>query len=219
SVQAAGSTGDSASVTFKVVSAPSIALSLISGPVGTTVGVTGSGFAPSDSGGACTVSGAAIVGTPNSNPTCTITPAGTITATGGLFFTVASAPAAAYTVTVTGSSGDQAQAPFTVTTPAIAITLNPPLGQTGAVVAVSGSGFVSGDAGIGIPCLTGSVVTGAPQLCTFSATGIMSSSFTVADVPVGPYSVQAAGSTGDSASVTFKVVSAPSIALSLISGP
>src|SRR5208282_2198983 len=99
------------------------------------------------------------------------------------------------------------------------LTLNTTTGQTGIVVAVSGSGFVSGDAGIGIPCLTGSVVTGAPQLCTFSATGIMSSSFTVADVPVGPYSVQAAGTTGDSMSTTFTVVSHPSIVLSLNSGP
>src|SRR5208282_3491442 len=167
SVQAAGSTGDSASVTFKVVSAPSIALSLISGPVGTTVGVTGSGFAPSDSGGACTVSGAAIVGTPNSNPTCTITPAGTITATGGLFFTVASAPAGTYTVTVTGSSGDQAQTSFTVTSVAPTISLTPTSGPDFTTVTVSGSGFNPTET----TCLitgTGSVIGTPSSACTMT---------------------------------------------------
>ena len=86
-------------------STPSISLSPNSGSVGSTVQVSGSSFAASDT--SCTLSGSVV-----SSSTCSIS-GGTLSGS----FTVASVGTSAYTVTATGSpTGDIGSEPFSVGT-------------------------------------------------------------------------------------------------------
>ena len=82
---------------------------------------------------------------------------------------------------------------------------------------MSGTGFVAGDGPSVYACLSGTAVSSA-STCTFNSAGVMSASFTVASVPAGSYPVLVTGSTGDTASTLFSVVTHPSITLSPTSG-
>jgi len=202
-----GSTGDFAQTSFTVtIASPTIALNPISGLVGATVTISGSGFAPADA-GACTITPAVVA----TAPACTLNSAGSLTAGG---FTVGNVAAGTYTIRVQGSTGDFAQATFTVLGPTI--SLNPTSGRVGIVVTLSGSGFSTGDAGA---CtITPAVVATAPA-CTVTASGTLTaSSFTVGNVPAGTYVITVTGLTGDFAQATFTVIG-PSITLTPSSGP
>ena len=213
SVQVTGSTGDSASILFTVVSSPTIALSLSSGPIGAIVTVTGSGFAPADSTGSCIVSGTAVQGT---SVVCAsgafITPAGTLPA--GVSFTVASVPPGTYTITVQSSIvGDQATQPFTVVGPSI--TLNPTVGISGTVVAITGSGFITTDSCATVTISSSPATLMSGNTCTTFTGGILTTaSFTVGSPAPGTYTVTVtgSGSAGDFAQATF-TVTGPSITL------
>ncbi|HUK27268.1 MAG TPA: hypothetical protein VLV31_02495, partial [Candidatus Acidoferrales bacterium] len=113
-----------------------ITLTPTSGPVDTTVQVSGSGFSTSDTSCTITSSSSNIIA---AGYTCTIN-SGTLVASG---FTVAiGSKPGTYTVTITGNtggSGDFAQEAFTVTSPSI--TLNPGSQRIGGEVLVNGTGF------------------------------------------------------------------------------
>jgi len=105
-----------------------------SGPTGTIVSVTGTGFTPTD--GTC-----AITASPNivSTQTCSIT-GGVVT---GSFTVVVDAVPGVSTVTVTSNpSGTSKSAPFMLTP---TIVLSPTSGRANTVVSVSGSNFAAGD--------------------------------------------------------------------------
>ena len=134
-----GFTGDSGQASFTVLG-PAIVITPNSGPVGTAITISGSGFASTDTSGAVstTPSGSGLTGS------CTIS--------GGQIqspctFTVANtASLGTYTVTVTGNTAsDSASATFRVTTTTPAITLNPASGTPLTVVSVSGGGFNTQD--------------------------------------------------------------------------
>jgi hypothetical protein len=93
----------SSTTTTSAVNRPSITLNPISGPVGSTVSVTGSGFSSGDS--TCSLSGNSVGAS-----YCSIS-GGTVTAS----FAVANVVVGSYSVAVTGSpAGDSAFAIFTV---------------------------------------------------------------------------------------------------------
>ena len=242
-IQVTGSSGDFAQATFTVTSAaPSITINPTRGIVGTVVSVSGSGFAPADVNAgipACT-SATAGISSPTSTSIITATTGCAFSATGVLSqagstvpftFVVGTVSPGPYVIQVTGSSGDVAQATFTVTSTAPSITLNPTRGIVGTVVSVSGSGFAPADVNAGIPACTSatagissptstSIIT-ATTGCAFSATGVLSQAgstvpftFVVGTVSPGPYVIQVKGSSGDVAQATFTVTStAPSITI------
>ena len=157
-----GSTSDFAEATFTVVSGPTITLLPTSGPPGTVVIVTGSGFLPQDS--TCSISG-----TPVQNPACSIT-LGSGAPTGS--FQVSAVASGAYTVTVSASSGgDSAQAVFTVTVQTLSLTLTPTYGWPGVTVSFLGLGLGSTD--------TSCTLTSTPSAPTNGASLIASPSCTV----------------------------------------
>src|SRR5208282_2914441 len=106
-----------------------------------------------------------------------------------------------YTVTVTGSTGDTAQAAFTVSAPKIVLTPNS--GVTGITVTITGGPIVV-----------------APTCTTTLGSGAPSGSFSVGGVPAGTYTITLSGApAGDSASASFTVISHPTITLTPSSGP
>jgi len=206
-----GSTSDSASAAFTVTSTtPAISLSPTSGPAGTPITITGSGFSPSDVGTyPCVTSIPSSIVTA---ATCTFSASGSVS---GSFKVKNTAVPGVYTVKVTGTpTADSASAQFTVT--AATISLSPNFGPVSTVVAVTGSGFNPGDAG-SYTCLSStpaSIVTAVS--CSFAASGSMSGSFQVlSTAALGAYSIKVTGSTTDFAFATFTVTSpTPSITLS-----
>jgi hypothetical protein len=168
----------------------SITLNPTSAPAGAIVQVSSSGFLASDT--SCSLSG-----TPGSLVaayTCSIS-GGVVTAT----FTVGIIASGEYPITVTGSSGDSASAIFTVTTSSLTITLNPTSAPAGAIVQVSGSGFLASDTSCS---LSGGPVT--VSTCSISG-GVVTATFTVGIIASGEYPITVTGSSGDSASAIFTV--------------
>ena len=190
----------SAETAIPAHASPSISLNVDTGPVGTVVQVTGSGFDTGDT--SCTPSPAALV--------TGVTPGNCGMSGGSLSFTftVGSVAAGPYSVQVTGTPVNDVSAPITFTVESAAVSLSPTSGPVGTTVTITGSGFNTGDAGT-YPCVTStpsSIVTAAT--CTFSATGSVSGSFQVAvGSTAGAYTVAITGSTSDSASAAFTVTS------------
>lgn len=175
-----------------------------SGPAGTIVIVTGSGFTTTDT--SC-----AITASPNivASQTCSIT-GGVVT---GSFTVVGAAAPGVSTVTVTSNpSGTSKSAPFQLT-PTIVLSVNS--GRAGTVVSVSGSNFATSDAGCAITSSPSGLIT-SPS-CILVA-GAMSGSFTVAVVSSGNYTVYVTGTSGDAGHATFRVPSAPTLTLNPTSG-
>ncbi|MGD0478432.1 MAG: IPT/TIG domain-containing protein, partial [Nitrososphaerales archaeon] len=166
--------GDTASATFTVTS--SITLSPTSGPVSTTVTVTGAGFAATST---ITIkfSGAAQTTVP---AWVTTTAAGAFSAT----FVVPASPTGAQTVTATDASGDTASATFTVTS---SMTLSPTFGPVGTTVTVTGAGFAPTST-ITIK-FSGTTQTTVPATITTTAAGAFSATFKVPSSSAGPQTV------------------------------
>jgi len=175
-----------------------------SGPTGTIVSVTGTGFPPTDA--TCTITAA-----PNiiASSTCSIT-GGAVT---GSFTVVGTAVPGVSIVTVTSlASGTAKSAPFLLTPK---ITLSPASGRANTVVSVSGSNFAVGDIGCAITSSPSGLIS-SPS-CVLVA-GTMSGSFTVAVVSSGNYTVFVTGTAGDAGQATFRVPSAPTLTLTPSSG-
>ena len=143
-VQTNAGAGDSATSTFAVTAGPSGALTLsqYSGPAGTVVSGTGTGF-PTDTSCVLTSGPLGLL----SSPSCIVS-GGTVT----IGFTVPSSAAIGpYTVLAVGDTGRSASATFTVTTPALfSLSANPSslvLSQGGTatviVTVLSSGGFAS----------------------------------------------------------------------------
>ena len=203
-VTANGTTGDSATAPFTVK--PGVTLSPTNGPTGTTVTVSGGGFAAND---LLTIGFGAVA---NEVATATADGTGSFTAS----FNVASGvQAGTYNVIAAGQTGpatDEAQAPFTVT--GAAITVSPQTGTAtfsssadifdssplASTVTVTGTNFGKNES-------VGVTFNGQPvATATTDRTGAFTVTFAVPDVPNGPYPVVATGATsGDVATGTFTV--------------
>ncbi|HEV2519298.1 MAG TPA: PKD domain-containing protein [Thermoplasmata archaeon] len=197
-VSATDHSSNTASATFTVVS--TIQLSPTSGPVGTSVTVSGHGFA----GGSLT----AVTWSPGAASLCSAT-----TSAAGDFscsFTVPAAVAGSHTVTATDSSTNSAATMFSVTS---AVSLSPTSGPVGSSSTITGTGFAASSS----TTVTWSP-SGAGTLCTATtgATGGFSCSFTVPTADQGAHSVTATDAASNTASAPFTV--GPSESVSPTSG-
>jgi hypothetical protein len=215
--------GDAAApVTFTKGAAPvftpSIILSPNSGPVGTGVTITGSGFNPADAGSCLPVTSIPL---PDivTLPSCSISASGQLSAS----FTVSNTAApGAHTIKVAGSTGDLALATFTVTTVTPRITITPAAGPSGITVGVTASGFSSSDTSLTF-LVSPTTLTMSTTTCVISPVGSGGCTFTAtmtSSVPQG-YTISAIGNiAGDTAPATFILSSTPSsISVSPTSGP
>jgi hypothetical protein len=216
-----GELSDSVTVTdFDTVTAATATLNIVphiitptpnAGPRGSTVSITGSGFAVGDA-GACTFTGSTnLVG---ATIGCVIGIDGTVT---GSFIVKDTAPAAAYganTIEVDSTvGGDFGTATFTVTA---AIVLFPTVGRVGATVLITGSGFDAADTGCAISSTLGGLISS--PVCNVAG-GVMSGTFIVAGVSSGLYNVTVTGNLGDYGFAPFTVPGASTLILSQPSGP
>jgi hypothetical protein len=184
---------------FLVTTLPPITLKPTTGPVGSPVAVTGSGFTPSKS-------VEIYFDTPPRITSATANATGAIPS--GTSFIVPSLCARTYTVSAKDvTTGNYAAAPFTVLSPSI--TLRPNRGPPGSPVAVTGSGFTPGgrvDIRFGrspnVPITSRPIAT-----ITASPTGTISKTVPVpSKAPKGILYVMATDSTAqNSVIVTFTV--------------
>ncbi len=220
-IYAVGTSGDTALAgLFYALPVPSISLSKSSGPLGTTMTITGSNFIPADNIayfdlepnpfiqfasrsegiGACSLSDGSITGT------CSIT-----LPLLGLF----SISPGSYNIGVVGNDGDRGSAPFTVMpSPLVSLSTTSALPQTH--VTVTGSGFANSDTSVTLT-FDGNSVT--PSSGCPVTDGSFSCIFTVPSVSQGNYNpliVQA--NSGDGNVIIFSVLG-PTISLSTSSGP
>ncbi len=215
------STGDYAEAVFNVTSGPQIILMPSSGETGTSVGIEGGFFSPTDLTNICSISsrtsGNFITGGACSFFTTT---SGFANVTGS--FVVGNVPIGEYVVRVTGSgAGDFAEAVFNVTSVAQLI-LKPSFGETGTSVAIEGGFFASTDTtcSISSPSLSTLIRNGGcSTFITSSGLVNVTGSFVVGNVAVGQYVVRVTGSPkGDFAQAVFNVTSGPQIILTPASG-
>jgi hypothetical protein len=185
---------------------PTIAVSPTSGPPGSTVTVTGSGFGGGETGIAITFDG---------NPVASGISANSLGNWSGTF-TVPASPSGPHSVSAYGSvtmAGSLPGVTFMVNpTVVVSPTSRPP----GSTVTVTGSGFGAGETGIAITFDGNPVASGISA----NSLGNWSGTFTVPASPSGPHSVSAYGSftlAGSLPGVTFVVN--PTIAVSPTSGP
>jgi hypothetical protein len=178
-----------ASATFLVT--PAISLSPTSGSPGTTVTVSGSGFAASVSGIVWFDSnnnGAFDLGEPSAS--VTTGPLGTFTAT----LTVPTVPAGTYNIYADVPSGGpvEASASFTVLIPSI--TVSPTTVSSGQLITIAGTDFTPGASGVVWFDIDGDGVPdpGEPQVTvTVSSGGTFITTLTTPDVPAGTYNIRA----------------------------
>ena len=203
-VTATDASSDSASAIFRnngVI--PSITPNPTSGPVGSQVMVSGTGFASSST---VTISYNGIVQS-TSPPTITTSGSGSFTAT----FTVPASRNGGNTVMATDAVSDSASTGFMVTS---SILLNPMSGTDGSLVSISGTGFQNSH--------SVTITFGSSTVATTStdSNGSFSTFFNVPsssmDAVGGAHIVTAAGGGSSSATATFTIT--PSITLSPTSG-
>ena len=196
-VSATDASNNTASATFTVTSSITIT-SGSSGVVGSTITVSGSGFAANSAlsatfgGSSVTLGGSTSTGSSGSFA--------------GATFTVPASMAGSYTVVFSDSATpthNSAQATFTV---ASSISLNPTTGTVGTTVTVSGSGFAANSALSAT--FGGSSVTLGGSTSTGSSGSFAGATFTVPASTAGSYTVvfsDSATPTHNSAQATFTV--------------
>jgi hypothetical protein len=197
----------SAAAQFTVTALASVTVSPASGPVGSSVTVTGSNY-PTNTQVAVTFNGTSITTTP---ATITTTATGNFSAT----FTVPSS-AAAGPNTVTATAGTRsASDTFAVTTPGI--TLSPTSGSASTQVTITGSNYPAG-ARVTVT-FNGTSVPTNPAPLTASQSGSFSATFNVpTSSSVGIATVRAVNGTAV-ATAPFTVAPPASISLSPGTGP
>ena len=200
-------TAASVSVISFFVLNPNITISQTTGPNGTLVAITGTGFAPGETG---------ITVTFDSNTLIFGIVANSL-GNWSASFNIPTTTSGFHSISAYGSITQAGFVPtltFTVVNPAI--ILSQTSGTPGAVVTVTGTGFGGNESGITIT-FDGSAVT---SLITASAQGAWSGTFTVPSSPGGPHAIGAHGFTTQSSSVapvTFTVN--PAVTASQTSGP
>lgn len=184
-------------VLTNIESSPAIGLSPGSGNVGARVGISGSGFLPTDT--ACFFSSP-------SNPVV-ITSSACVTAGGSVSggFTVGNVPPGAYVIQAAGNQGDVAQALLTVNGGA-QVGLSPATAQPGVDVSVVATGFLPTDTTCTISSPTPNVVLAGTVACVIQAgSGSPHGSFIVGNILPGQYVIQVTGSGGDSAQALLSI--------------
>ena len=184
-------------VLTNIESSPVIGLSSGSGNVGLQIGISGSGFLPTDT--ACYFSSPSNPGVVTSS--ACVTSGGSVS--GG--FTIGNVLPGAYVIQATGSGGDFAQALLTVTGGA-QVGLSPATAQPGVDVLVIASGFLPTDTTCTISSSTPNVVLKGTVACVIQAgSGTPHGSFIVGNILPGQYVIQVTGSGGDSAQALLSI--------------
>jgi hypothetical protein len=179
------STSSIAPLTFNV--GAGISINKNSGPAGTSVNVTGSGFAASETNVIVTFDGA-----PQGSP-ATASATGAWTAT----FTVPAAAGGSHSIGASGSSTTAASTATVNFTVGAGISLNKTNGAAGTSVTVTGSGFVAGESNVNVT-FDGTPI-GSPTQA--SSTGAWTATFTVPAAQGGTHAVGAFGSTTQASTV------------------
>jgi len=211
----------------------SISLSVASGPNGTPVTITGTGFAASSALVSVTIDGIANYGWEGTTPSGTTTAAGTFSLSANIGQSPTDTPAGPlvagyHTISITDSAGNTATALFEITQPTITVT---PTGPSGTSVLISGSGF-STMAGVTITSAqwkytvgtttTTNTITPAAASSTTSNPAILSSDVvsttgtyvgtvtldSSAAVPTGDTTITVKDSQGNEATYTYSVPTA-----------
>jgi hypothetical protein len=203
-IGAYGSTTSASSiteVTFTV--SAGLTLSRASGPSGTSVTVTGSGFGASETGITITYDGTTVSSAISADYL------GNWSST----FTIPASATGSHTIGASGpSSGSVSGLPFMVSP---AVTISRPSGPPGTSVTVTGSGFGASESDISIT-YDGTPVTSA---ISASSSGSWSGTFTVPASASGSHTIKAFGSVTQASGVggvSFKVT--PTISISPASG-
>ena len=184
-------------IVTNVESSPVIRLSSGSGNVGLQIGISGSGFLPTDT--SCSFSSP-------SNPSVILSEA-CVAAGGSLSggLTVGNVSPGAYVIQATGNQGDFAQALLQVEGGA-QVGLSPATGQPGTDVSVTASGFLPTDTSCTISSPTHNVLLPGTVACVVQAgSGTPHGSFTVGNILPGQYVVQVTGNQGDSAQAIINI--------------
>src|SRR2546426_870701 len=173
-----------------------ISLNPLTGPVSTTVTVTGTNFSSNSPITAVTYDGTTVI----TNPAIiTTNSSGGFSATFGV---PSPSNPRSHTVNATDSSSNSASAQFTVTTPAI--TLNPTSGPTGTTINISGNNFVANSV-VTISYDNAGIAT-TPTAITATSTGAFTGSITVpSSSSAGGHTVKATDGSSNSASASFTV--------------
>jgi len=181
-----------------IESSPVIRLSSGSGRVGMQIGISGSGFLPTDT--TCSFSSP-------SNPSVILS--GACVAAGGSLsggFTVGNVPPGAYVIQANGNQGDVAQALLQVNGGA-QVGLSPATAQPGTDVSVTASGFLPTDTSctISSPSSHNVLLAGTVACAIQAGSGTPYGSFTVGNILPGQYVIQVTGNQGDSAQALLNI--------------
>ena len=191
---------NNASTTFTVTN--SLTRAPTSGIVGTTITLTGYGYASSS-----------LVTVKWDGMVLATSPASVMTDSSGAFVATVLAPVGepvSHEIVVSDAGGSVTQT-FTLTRN---IVLSPNIGPTGTTVQVAGSGFLASNP-ITIT-LDNVVVPTTPAIVTSNVNGGFAASFNVSSTSPGAKTIKALDNVGGSATATFTVT--PSIALSPVTG-
>ena len=202
-------------------STATLTFSPANGPTGTVVTVSGSGWHASDTSVTLTqTSGPSTTLWSGSNPTCSVS--GGVIAPGCTFTVQSAALGGVYTITGTGSQGEDVTAQFEVTS---TLFVSPLGGGSGTAVTISGSGYAGPISSATCPTDLSSAPSGlvTSAACTVNANGVLSGTFTVGpSLPAGTYQLILTNAAkvvpGPSVSASFNVGVA-FVSLSASSGP
>jgi hypothetical protein len=194
----ANAAGPTATAQLAVTGGPIVTLLPNTGPTGTPVTVTGSGFNAGDGYVRFVTTPASTLFGPPTTIQCSVS--GGNIASGCTFTVNSNAPGLAppgYVLTFTGQTGDTSVANFLLTS---SLTLTPNNGGDNTAVTITGSGYITGGGG-GTNCKTGMTSSPAgvlfagpsanPAICSIDVNGLLTGSFATVDAaaPVGPYTV------------------------------
>ncbi|MGA8303723.1 MAG: hypothetical protein WA691_04195 [Thermoplasmata archaeon] len=218
-------TNESNTVSFQVT-ALTIVVSPLQGPVGSSVTVTGSGFTVSSP---AKVSFSSVVLTPKSSGDCVVSGTTITTDPSGGFactFTVPTSTPGAHDINATDLATSNSTAPSTFTVTTLLIGTTPSQGPVGSTFTVTGSGFtVSSGAEVSFDATALAPTGGAdcPATATTITTdpsGAFSCRFTVPSVSTGSHNIVGTDlATSHSASPVSFTVTAVGITVSPQQGP
>ena len=178
-----------------------LTLSSTSGTVGTTVNVTGNGFAASAS------SLTLVFGGTDYSMSGTTNPSGVLTSAS---FTVPTVAAGSYPVAVSDGTNTSPNYATNYTVNA-ALSVSPTSGTVGSTATLSGTGYTSGKTVATSNVTFGSSGTVTITTQTVATNGTWSATFTVPNSSGGAQAITATDSGSDSASTTFTVNAALSV--------
>jgi len=204
-IKATDSEDRSYSATFTISASPTIALSKTAGTAGSSITVTGSGFAASESG---------IVVTYDSMP-----PAGANTTTASssgtwsLTFNIPASAGGNHVIDASGSTTTSISPRYFTITPTLSLSKNSAV--VGDQINVTGSGFYSGESNITVT-MDGKSIS---QPTTAGSTGAWTTSITIPAASAGAHNISATGSNTTTGIPSLAISIGAGISINKTTGP